>query len=119
MSHSLLLNIAGIIRKAVYLCAVVLATMGSEELTEAEAKVYDRQLRVWGVEFQRRWEQTSSTCLDCFDVALIKDPKSSLSNIYTRRLNAAKILIAGITSGIAAEVCRCFKTQNCTDLLCT
>ena len=77
-SHSLALNIAGIIRKAVYLCAVVSATMGNEELTEAEAKVYDRQLRIWGVEVQRRWEQTSSTRLDCFDVALIKDPKSSL-----------------------------------------
>ena len=26
------------------------------ELTEAEAAVYDRQLRVWGVETQKRYE---------------------------------------------------------------
>ncbi|CAL5222215.1 g4547 [Coccomyxa viridis] len=49
--------------------------MSNEELTENEATVYDRQLRVWGVEVQRR-------------------------------LNAAKILIAGMTSGVAAEVAK-------------
>jgi hypothetical protein len=34
-----------------------------EELTEAEAKVYDRQLRVWGVEVQKRHVPAKCTCL--------------------------------------------------------
>lgn len=30
--------------------------MGGEELTEHETAVYDRQIRVWGAEAQRRYQ---------------------------------------------------------------
>lgn len=35
----------------------------SEVLTEQEAAVYDRQIRVWGVDAQRRYEIIASTFL--------------------------------------------------------
>jgi hypothetical protein len=37
-----------------------MAEEGSAVLTEQEAAVYDRQIRVWGVEAQRRW---ATVCL--------------------------------------------------------
>lgn len=81
-----------------------LAGMGNGELTEAEAKVYDRQLRVWGVEVQRRQAEPQAECFPPNGV--IKVALLTMPCVYMRRLNAAKILIAGLTSGVAAEVCR-------------
>lgn len=78
--------------------------MSNEELTENEAKVYDRQLRVWGVEVQRRCG--AGLCAHLWDLmeVLIKVATPLTVSHAWRRLNAAKILIAGMTSGNAAEV---------------
>lgn len=73
------------------------------ELSEAEAAVYDRQIRVWGIEVQKR----------CVGIArhvvlhaVIRHSKVLLTvsaKPFLCRLNAAKILIAGCT-GLAVEV---------------
>ena len=72
------------------------------ELSAKEAEVYDRQLRVWGVETQKRCagvrqqERAQTCCL--------------LTGVQLRRLNAARIVVVGCT-GLAAEV-RC--RDRCT-----
>ena len=91
--------------------------MSNEELTENEAKVYDRQLRVWGVEVQRRyrkgiWRPSCELTKIPIKYAIIMT-----LGLRCRRLNAAKILIAGMTSGIAAEVCQIsFLHESCRPL---
>ena len=69
------------------------------ELSAAEAAVYDRQLRVWGIEVQKRCGVSA-----CSVVGL--DQQICYVSSFTRcvyRLNAAKVLIAGCT-GLGAEV---------------
>ena len=66
------------------------------DLSATEAAVYDRQLRVWGVETQKRWASAG------LKTAAWSQSKTQ-SNLAGCRLNAAKIVIVGCT-GLAAEV---------------
>ncbi len=73
------------------------------ELSEAEAAVYDRQLRVWGIEVQKRCVGPARRLVLH---AVIRHSKVLLTvsaKPFACRLNAAKILIAGCT-GLAVEV---------------
>jgi len=73
------------------------------ELSEAEAAVYDRQLRVWGIEVQKRCVGPARHLVLH---AVIRHSKVLLTvsaKPFLCRLNAAKILIAGCT-GLAVEV---------------
>lgn len=46
--------------------------MKGEELTEQETALYDRQIRVWGVDAQRRYIFVClCVCMYCFAVTLI------------------------------------------------
>ncbi len=89
--------------------------MSNEELTENEAKVYDRQLRVWGVEVQRRYGEGLCAYLWGLMKPVIKVAISTTLSHVWRRLNAAKILIAGMTSGVAAEVRISSLHSDCID----
>ena len=73
------------------------------ELSEVEADVYDRQLRVWGIEVQKRCVGPGRYLVlhavirqSIFFLTVSVEP-------FSCRLNAAKILIAGCT-GLAIEV---------------
>ncbi len=73
------------------------------EHSEAEAAVYDRQLRVWGIEVQKR---CVGPCQYLVFHTVIRQSKLLLTvsvEPFPCRLNAAKILIAGCT-GLAVEV---------------
>ena len=74
--------------------------MAGADLTEAAAKVYDRQLRVWGVEVQKRCGPV--LCCFCNPQA---GPLTLAHNhiVLCCRLNAARVLIVGC-SGLAAEL---------------
>ncbi len=73
------------------------------ELSEAEAAVYDRQLRVWGIEVQKRCVG-SGRYLVLHTVIRQSKPLLTVNvEPFPCRLNAAKILIAGCT-GLAVEV---------------
>jgi hypothetical protein len=48
-------NLKGVVGDSVIQQIEAMAEEGSAVLTEQEAAVYDRQIRVWGVEAQRRW----------------------------------------------------------------
>ena len=63
----------------------------AKELTEAEAAVYDRQLRVWGLDTQQK----------CVRAPLRPPPAHS----RRRRLSAAHVAVVGMT-GVTAEVRR-------------
>lgn len=66
------------------------------EITEEEAAQYDRQIRLWGFDAQRRYSQTISPSLHL----------SLLSNFYILfRLRNARILIISCT-GLSNEVCK-------------
>lgn len=44
-----------------------LGRMDGEELTQQETELYDRQIRVWGVDAQRRSSPSSFAALEIFD----------------------------------------------------
>jgi hypothetical protein len=72
-------------------------------ISDIQAAVYDRQLRVWGHEVQQR---CGSDCADCSNFAMQTWPcavYSSFTATLLRRLTAAKLLIIG-GDGLAAEV---------------
>ena len=51
------------------------------DLTKQEAAVYDRQLRVWGVEVQKRCGPACFACLGCSEVwlrSLVDSPSRAL-----------------------------------------
>ena len=74
-------------------------------LTDAEAAVYDRQIRVWGVETQKRCSARKL----CTRTVFVKRQgpgrcvATLITSIQWRRLNGAKVLIVGC-NGLAAEV---------------
>ena len=70
------------------------------ELSAAEAAVYDRQLRVWGIEVQKRCAVVAVCCCG----AVIS--WQGAHRLLRYRLNTAKVLIAGCT-GLGAEVMFC------------
>ena len=86
-----------------------------EQLTEHEAAIYDRQLRVWGVETQKRQVYGAGGRADCHraDGCWSASPRRRCNaaaftaacpaNSFTRRLSQARVLIAGC-NGLAAEV---------------
>ena len=61
------------------------------ELTQAEAELYDRQIRLWGLENQKRFAFHNFVFLNCFQCWNYS------------RLRSSKILIAGI-NGLGAEI---------------
>ena len=77
----------------------LIRSMADADLTEAAAKVYDRQLRVWGVEVQKRWPGCFRSSCDPHAVFLTLADHA----VLCCRLNAARVLIVGC-SGLAAEV---------------
>lgn len=79
------------------------------ELTEAQAAVYDRQLRVWGVETQKKWVILSYIFIDWQTRHVVFGPRSTVADslqkscfIVPCRLTSSSILIVGC-SGLAAE----------------
>lgn len=78
-------------------------------LSEAQAAVYDRQLRVWGLEVQNRWAQGARAW-----ARRTGRPRAAAGQLPTlpacppsmrTRLSSAKVLIIG-GNGLAAEVRR-------------
>jgi molybdopterin/thiamine biosynthesis adenylyltransferase len=68
------------------------------ELTEDEAAVYDRQLRVWGVKTQRKCVRSARPAHHASHHTLAHARLSPLS----RRLTSARVLVLNCT-GVAAE----------------
>lgn len=62
------------------------------ELTQAEAELYDRQIRLWGLENQKRLKFSFSWNCFCF-----------YRKLFNFRLRNSKVLIAGL-NGLGAEV---------------
>ena len=72
------------------------------ELTEDEAAVYDRQLRVWGVETQRKCVRSACNTPSAPTHASHHTPAHARRFSPHGRLTSARVLVLNCT-GVAAE----------------
>lgn len=61
----------------------VLISMG--ELSAAEAAIYDRQLRVWGVEVQKRSDKPARLSMHTLSFGLLQNLKAALFDMQAER----------------------------------
>ncbi len=70
-------------------------------LTKAEAAVYDRQLRVWGVEAQQRCARERARARYCSRGQWCELIRTS----FSRRMMESKVLVVGL-GGVSCEICK-------------